>query len=497
MAPSSHPNIVFVLTDDQGFWALGASGNPEIRTPELDRLARSGIRFENMFCASPVCSPARASILTGRMPSQHGIHDWLRGGNIDPSEAEQAGLETVDQGESRCEYLAGLPGYTDALARIGYTCGLSGKWHLGDSLNPQKGFSYWRVIPGGGSDYQNAPIFQDGRISRQPGYLTDVIGDNAIAFLEEQAGRPGPFYLSVCTTAPHSPWDSNQHPADLRELYRGCAFQSAPDGPAHPLQINSAPRGTGERRRELLTGYYAAISGIDRMVGRIVAWLENRAMLEDTLFIFSSDNGMNMGHHGLWGKGNATFPANMYEESIRVPFIISRPSCIPGGQICANLLSHVDIYPTLLDYLNIPDPETDCLPGRSFAPLLRGESLADQPIFIADEYGPTRMIRTRRWKYIHRYPYGPHELYDLQSDPGETHNRANDPGAAGILNQMRDGLRDWFARNSDPSIDGALEPVTGKGQVSHHTFARDFWYIDANGNRIQNINPNHASSRKL
>ena len=138
--PGHSPNILFILSDDQGAWALGCAGNDEIRTPNLDRLARTGMRFSNFFCASPVCSPARASILTGRIPSQHGVHDWLRGGN-----ALTAG--ELEAGGGLIEYLKDQPGYTDVLAQAGWICGLSGKWHLGDSHHPQKGFTYWRRTP--------------------------------------------------------------------------------------------------------------------------------------------------------------------------------------------------------------------------------------------------------------------------------------------------------------------------------------------------------------
>ena len=132
-----HPNIVFILTDDQGYWALGCNGNDEIITPNIDKLAEEGARFENFYCASPVCSPARASLLTGRIPSQHGVHDWIREGNTGPNSIE---------------YLKGMRGYTDDLADAGYQCALSGKWHLGNSIVPQKGFQLWYVHQRGGGE---------------------------------------------------------------------------------------------------------------------------------------------------------------------------------------------------------------------------------------------------------------------------------------------------------------------------------------------------------
>ncbi len=137
----ARPNILVVLVDDQGAWAMGCAGNDEIQTPTLDRLARTGTLFSNFFCVSPVCSPARASILTGRIPSQHGVHDWIRAGSA---------TDEPDKGGRLIEYLAGQTGYSDVLAANGYTCGISGKWHMGDSHHPQKGFSFWEVHARGG-----------------------------------------------------------------------------------------------------------------------------------------------------------------------------------------------------------------------------------------------------------------------------------------------------------------------------------------------------------
>ncbi|MCY3020470.1 MAG: sulfatase-like hydrolase/transferase [Planctomycetota bacterium] len=456
---SSRPNIVVVLTDDQGFWAMGCAGNPEIRTPNLDRLARTGTRFENFFCVSPVCSPARASLLTGRIPSQHGIHDWLRAGN--------STLEKEGAGQP-IEYLRGQTGYTDILAAHGYVCGFSGKWHLGDAHRPQKSFTFWEAHAAGGGPYYGAPLIRNGEIYTEPRYVTDVITDNALRFLDLQASAPSPFYLSVHYTAPHSPWNREQHPPAIYEsYYRDCPFRSTPNEPPHPWQINSAPiGGDPEKRRANLSGYFAAVTAADTNVGRLLDWLEAHALRQNTLIFFTGDNGMNMGHHGIWGKGNGTFPLNMYDTSVKVPALVSRPGHVPEGRACTALLSHYDVRPTFLDYVGLGDPEAGKLPGRSFAALLRGEPLGgDEQVIVYDEYGPVRMIRTREWKYVHRYPYGPHELYGLASDPDERKNLVDDAACAGRLAELRARLETWFSRFVDPAIDGAREPVTGKGQL--------------------------------
>ncbi|MCL5270649.1 MAG: sulfatase-like hydrolase/transferase [bacterium] len=462
-ALKNRPNIIVILTDDQGYWAMGCAGNREIKTPNLDRLAASGMRFENFFCASPVCSPARASLLTGRIPSSHGVHDWIRYGNTHYEEY---------RGGRPIEYLKGMTGYTDILARNGYLCGLSGKWHLGDSERPQKGFNYWQVHSTGGGPYYGAPMIYDGKLVHEERYVTDAITDNALAFLKARAHEHGrPFYLSVHYTAPHSPWDADQHPAEIyNDYYANCPFDSVPRQAMHPRQINSAPCGdTEENRRAVLSGYFAAVTAFDANLGRILDKVEAMGIRERTLIFFTSDNGMNMGHHGIYGKGNGTFPMNMFDTSVKVPAIISRPGSVPEGTVRDEMLSHYDFMPTLLDYVGLENPETERLPGRSFAALLRGEApaepdVAGERVVVYDEYGPVRMIRDRRWKYVHRYPYGPHELYDLEADLDEASNLIDDPAHEARLVELRAGLEDWFARYVDPLKDGAREAVTGKGQ---------------------------------
>ena len=441
------PNVIVILSDDHGPWGLGCYGNPEIRTPHMDRLAAEGVRFEYFFCTSPVCSPARASLLTGRIPSQHGVHDWIREGNV---------------GDGAVEYLAGQTAYTDVFAAAGYVCAMSGKWHLGDSLRPQKSFSHWYVHQTGGGPYYNAPMIRDGRLIDEPGYVTDNITDDALACLDARAADDRPFYLSVHYTAPHSPWIDN-HPREIVESYDGCPFESCPQEPPHPWR----PPGRFETNvRENLKGYFAAVTAMDANIGRLLGRLGELGLREHTLVWYLSDNGFNCGHHGFWGKGNGTFPQNMYENSVRVPAIASHPGRIPAGVVCDALVSGYDFMPTLLDYVGLDNPEAGKLPGRSFLPHLLGRPGDERDnVVVFDEYGPVRMIRDRRWKYVHRYPYGPHELYDLADDPDERRNLADAPDAADRVRRMKAGLDEWFGRYVDPRVDGVREPVTGAGQL--------------------------------
>jgi len=444
-SPPTPPNVVFILTDDQGPWALGCAGNEEIRTPHLDRLAEEGTRFENFFCASPVCSPARASLMTGRIPSRHGVHDWIRERNVPPRPVP---------------YLEGMRCYTDVLATNGYACGLSGKWHLGDSLAPQHGFDHWFCMPTGGSRYNDAEMIRDGRVAVQPGYLTDVITDDALAFLE--AKKAGPFYLSVHYNAPHSPWDG--HPQPIVDSYDACCFKSCPQEAAHPWIRPSMRQHLGNR--ESLKGYFAAVTAMDANVGRILETLERLGLRNKTLIVFSSDNGFSCGHHGFWGKGNGTFPLNMYENSVKVPMIFSHPGRIPAGRVRDALVSQYDFMPTLLEYLSLPLPDDPALPGRSFVDVLTGRTdQTDERVVVYDEYGPVRMIRTPEWKYVHRYPYGPHELYDMVRDAEERNNLADEKSAGPVVAEMRKRLSEWFARYVDPARDGLRCPVRGVGQT--------------------------------
>jgi choline-sulfatase len=454
------PNILIVMTDDQGPWAMGCAGTPELKTKALDRLADEGMRFTNFFCASPVCSPARATFLTGRMPSAHGVHDWLKSGNIDVGD----GVTWCGKDRS-VEYLEGMPGFTERLADAGYVCGLSGKWHLGASGTPQKGHEFWCAHSLGGDKYADYFIFDNtSEMTHETQYVTDLFTDRALDFLDEHGKGEKPFCLSVHYTAPHAPWYREEQPEDIWHMYEDSEFSSIPVLPPHPW---GGWDPTPQKRRETLEGYFTAITAMDRNVSRLLDRLDALGIADDTIVFFTSDNGYNMGHHGIHGKGNGTFPVNMFEESVKVPFIARYPGYVPAGTVNHDLVSHYDFMPTLLELLGIENPMADSLPGRSFCGLLRGEEGGHDALVVCDEYGPVRMIRERRWKYVHRYPYGPHELYDLQDDPAESTNLLEDTQHGATLARLRANLEEWFLHYVDPDIDGARLPVTGKGQINY------------------------------
>jgi len=448
----ARPNVLFVVSDDQGPWALGCAGNREIITPRLDRLAAGGMRFENFFCVSPVCSPARASLLTGDIPSRHGVHDWIRAGSMGPA---------------RIDYLEGQTLITDVLAAEGYRCGLVGKWHLGASDVPRASFVKWFAHQSGMGPYYGAPMVDHDRPIVVDGYITDALGEAAVSFVDDESGNASPFWLSLNFTAPHYPW-IDSHPKAYTDLYDDCPFESCPDEPPHPWFIggNAAVERGRTQRRDSLTGYFASVTAMDAAIGRVLDALDRNGLTQSTLVVFMSDNGMNLGHHGIWGKGNGTCPQNMYDTSVKVPCIFSHPGRVAAGRTSDALLSGYDVFPTVIDYLGLTHRPKRRQPGRSFRRLLQGESSSGHDALVVfDEYGPVRMVRTHDWKYVHRYPAGPHELFDMRADPQERTNLIDDAAAASIVSGLRARLERWFSDYVDPARDGIDKGVTGCGQL--------------------------------
>ncbi len=445
-ATNSLPNVIFILTDDQGPWAAGCYGNDEIRTPNIDRLADTGVRFSKFFVACPVCSPSRATYLTGRINSQHGIHDW------------------IPRDENSRDWIGSEVAYTDVMVRHGYTCGISGKWHMGDALHPQHGFDFWYTHQFGGGPYHGAPMVRNGELIEEPGYITDVITDEALGYIDRHHQDDNPFYLSVHYTAPHSPWEG--HPQDIVDSYDDCPFASCPQEEKHPWAISLTDTCLGNR--EMLKGYFAAVTAMDNNVGRIIDRVEQLGLREDTLIVFCSDNGFSCGQHGLWGKGNGTAPRNMYENSITVPFVVSQPGRLPQSHVSEGMMSAYDFMPTLLDYLGMGDDvpyDEQNLPGTSFVPSWLGDDSASPEIVVVyDEYGPVRMIRTQQHKYVERYPDGPNELYDLGNDPDERENRIDDPAIAATVSELKAAMEDWFAKYVTEEHDGLKQTHTAEGR---------------------------------
>jgi arylsulfatase A-like enzyme len=422
------PNVVFFMTDDHGAWAMGPGGCSDMRTPNLSRLAAEGARFSNACACTPVCSPSRMTWLTGKLPSLHGVQDALTG----------------DSGFGQ-QFLKGQLTYSEVLANHGYTLGICGKWHMGYDAHPQAGFTYWRTVPGGGSTYRNPEFVVDGKKVVYKGFKTELVTDFGLEFIEQNRSRP--FFLHIPFFAPHTPFD--YQPEAYRSLYKDSSFPCFPDGPRHPQRRATFESWHGDREKKL--SYSALVSGVDRNVGRIVRRLEELGLRENTLIVFSADQGWNAGHHGLWGKGNATIPFNMYEESIRVPLIWNHPGRIGGGQVLTPLVSSYDFFPTILDYLGVPAERHPQRVGRSYAGFLSGHQPAwRQELYF--EYCYVRAIRTETAKYVERADEWPSELFDLEADPSESVNLIGDRRYRERLADLRVRLESFFQQAGAPPL---------------------------------------------
>lgn len=468
-------NVLLVVSDDQGAWALNCAGTPELHTPNINKISENGIRFDNFYCVSPVCSPARASIFTGTIPSYHGVQDWILGGNIDIEKHDD--LKKLPQfcyETESIDYLKDQLFITDILKDKGYKCGLSGKWHLGDSVTPQHGFSDWYTIARGGCSYYNPEIVEEGEIKIESKYVTDLITNNAIKNIEKYKEEDTPFFLSVNYTAPHHPWDENNHPKEFLDMYKNCNFDSVPNEKLHPRLSPDAPYDASkEGRKKSLQGYFAAITAMDYGIGKIISSLEDNKLIDDTIIIFTSDNGMNMGHHGIWGKGNGTFPQNLYETSVKVPFVISCPKKLKSNVVSKKPHSHYDLFSTILSLLEVDQvnlQRSHKRPGANFSnEIIKNPKNSiftkDEPIIIFNEYGPTRMIRSGDYKLVSRIPYGPDELYNLKLDENEENNLIEDPKYIEIKEGLKKTLRNWFINYANLEIDSSNECNTGRGQL--------------------------------
>lgn len=441
------PNIILLVADDLASWALPAYGNAEMITPHIDALAARGVRYANYYTASPVCSPARASMLTGQMPSSHGVVDWIA---------------SPPEGERSQSFLEGQETYVERLAASGYTAGLFGKWHLGDASYPAAGFTRWLALEGSHGPYRDAEFVSDLIGEDTSGYVTDVIADAAIAFIESFSESSGPFLASINFTAPHHPW-VGEHPDRFTDLYVDCAFESCPQEEPHPWTHPSlAPavqRAIADPRPSLV-GYFAAVSAMDDAIGRIMSSLNDSGMAADTVVVFTSDNGFQCGQHGIWGKGNSTWPLNVFENSVKVPCIVAGPGW-PTGALIDQPSSAYDLFPTLLEIAGAPMSDS-VFPGM---PLLRDARESRGDVVVCDEYGDTRMIRRGDSKFVHRFPDGPHELYDLASDPDERNNLVDRPEFDRMRRELENGLHSWFSRYASGPYDARFLSVTGRGQA--------------------------------
>ena len=449
---ATRPNIVVFLTDDHGQWAQRAYGNSELKTPNMDRLASKGTRMTQAFTPCPVCSPARASFFTGRMPSQHGMHDYL---NENMKGFNHPGLE-------------GQTLISELFKKAGYSTALVGKWHCGGEREPQPGFDRWFSYWVNQYPHEGMQRFSDqGKQVNEQGPQSPLLTARAIDFIQAhkktENSTDAPFFLFISYVDTHGP--HKQAPKDLVEEYMAASFRDIPNETLPACHgtpratVDADPQAEHHKRAE----YYAAVGSLDREVGKVLKALETAGQLDNTLLVYTGDHGLNCGQHGIWEKGNTTIPQNFLEESIRIACTVSWPEGgVRQNATSESLVNLNDLWATLLDIGGaIPDPKTSVAinsPGVSFVRQLRGQPVSTWRKTIMSEYGNARMARTDRYKLILRYPYGgvvfPHELYDLQKDPRETTNVYTDPALQSVVTHLSGEITEFYAKYSIPGRTG-------------------------------------------
>lgn len=419
------PNIVFILTDDQRFDALGCAGNPVVKTPNLDGLAARGVRFTNMFCTTSICAISRATFMTGQWERRHGIKGFRK-----PL--------------SETQFANSFPAL---LRKNGYRAAFIGKWGLGGKL-PKEKYDDFRGFRGQGRYYPKGK-------SAQPGeHLTHKLGDQAVEFLDG-CSKDEPFVLQYYTKAAHCQ-DGNTWPfqADVRykDLYADEIIpvpSTATEKYYRRLPVflqNSEARKRWKIRfsnpqlyQKSVKDYYRLVTGIDDVVGRMVKKLKEKHLFENTVIIFTSDNGFYLGEHGLAGKWF------MHEESIRLPLIVFDPRLPVSRQGKTNdeLVLNADIAPTIVSLAGVAIPKI--MQGKDLSPLFQGKSTDWRDDFLYEHRfkHPTipmnEGVRGKRWKYVRYTSVDPvyEELFDLKNDPHETENLAKKPEYRNKLTQMR------------------------------------------------------------
>jgi len=449
----ARPNILFIMSDDHAAHAMSCYGSRINQTPNLDRIADGGMRFDNCFCTNSICTPSRAAILTGTYNHVN---------------------EVTTLGSRMDNRLLTFP---KLLQENGYQTAVVGKWHLGQGPEHEPtGFDFWRVLPGQGLYHNPEMIDAQGKRVWE-GYVTDLITDMSLDWLKER-DRERPFCLLYHHKAPHRHWEPDDKHAQMYEDEDIPEPETFDDDYANRAQAAAAakmrvdrdlneqdtkgppPAGlTPEEEKSwkyqrYIKDYLRVVASIDDNVGRVLDYLDAEGLTDNTLVVYTSDQGFFLGDHGWYDK------RFMYEESLRMPFILRHPQEVKPGSVCDDIVLNVDFAELFLDLAGIPIPED--LQGRSFRPLLRGETPADwqQSMYyrywmhvahhnVYAHYG----VRTKRHKLIYYYADGlgqpgsegevfepEWELFDLEKDPCELSSVYGDPEYADVVAELTDEL---------------------------------------------------------
>lgn len=470
--PEQGPNVILIITDDQGYGDLGVNGNPVIQTPSLDAMSSRSAQM-SQFYVSPVCAPTRASLMTGRYNYRtRAIDTFIGRAMMDPEEVTLA--EILQSG--------------------GYRTGIFGKWHLGDTYPMRamdQGFEVSLVHRGGGigqpSDppggerkYTDAVLFRNGQPVQTRGYCTDVYFDAALQWIEGRQRADERFFAYIPTNAPHGPF--HDVPEELLARYREMDLgnERFPQEEGHPL-----PEEADLDRRARI---FAMVTNVDQNVGRLFQRLDELGLTDDTLVIFMVDNGPN-GHRYVSGmKG---WKSHVHEGGVRSPFFAHWPARLQAGHTSDRVAAHIDVLPTILDATGVPVPEGVEIDGRSLMPLLEGTPVEwpDRAITIQSHRGnvPVRyhhfMTRNQQYKLVHPSGFGEEsfegepalELYDMEADPLEMNDLASERPE--LVAEMRAFYDDWFDDVGATRPDNYAPPriVVGTPYESPTVLTRQDW----------------------
>jgi choline-sulfatase len=460
-AQHDRPNILFIYTDDQAPWAMSLAGQDQLHTPHMDRIGQEGAYFSNFFTPTPVCSPARASLLTSRYGTETGITDWIKTHNRGLSLAGPEPDHGLDPA---------FVTWPELLQQAGYATGLVGKWHLGelDKFHPtRQGYDYFMGFRGGGTKVTNPTLEREGTQREIKGFTTEILTNHALDFIK--AHQEELFLLSLHYRAPHSPWLPLAE--EDWEPYKDLTIQFPhPDYP--DLDKSKLRKGTRE--------YFGSVASVDRQIGRILNLLDSLQLSENTIVVFTSDHGYNMGHNGMWRKGNGQWiltnpPAgtenipepqrpNMYDNSLRVPTVIRWPAKIKSGTVVKETISTLDWYPSLLAMADVDKPDTITTHGRNFLPLLLNQKIPDWNNDFYAQYSThhqslteMRMYRTSGWKLLRDFKNPERdELYYLKQDPEETTNLIKEEKYQQVIQQLHEKIIAKMHETNDPVVNRTI-----------------------------------------
>ncbi|MCX7012164.1 MAG: sulfatase [Candidatus Sumerlaeota bacterium] len=448
-APPRRPNILYIMSDDHARHAVSCYGSRLNQTPNIDRIAREGVRFDNAFVTNSLCAPSRAVLLSGKYSHLNGQLD--NGGGFHPDQTM----------------------FSELMQKAGYQTAVVGKWHL--KVDP-KGFDYWNMLPGQGV-YNNPLTIENGQPKKNHGYVTDIIADSAIDFLQ-RCSKERPFCLLVHNKAPHRPWTPDKAQAalfpdeDLPEpdtfhddystrssAARHAAMRVADNLGKSDLKASPPPGLTPEelthwKYERFISDYLRCVASVDENVGRMLKCLEELGQLGNTIVIYTSDQGFFLGDHGWFDK------RFIYDESQRIPLVARYPAEIKPGSVNADIVLNLDFAPTFLDFAGVPKPSD--MQGRSLRPLMQGKTPRDwrQSMYYHYYEYPGghlvyrhRGVRTKQYLLIQFYGTNEWEFYDLAKDPHELDNVYDDPAYAEQVSALKAEMERLAAQYKDDSVD--------------------------------------------